>query len=81
MSDRFDVVTFKETQNGKTFAVRLGSAVKSKKGDGWNLYLDAMPAPVDGQFRLSVVPPRERQDDGNSRKPAPAGDDGDGIPF
>jgi hypothetical protein len=84
MSDRFDVVTFKETQNGKTFAVRLGSAVKSKKGDGWNLYLDAMPAPVDGQFRLSVVPPRERQDgdSGGSRGGSPrAQNPDDSIPF
>lgn len=82
MSDRFDVVTFKETQGGKTFAVRLGSAVKSKKGDGWNLYLDAMPAPIDGQFRLSVVPPREQgQQSGGSRPRGATPDDGDSIPF
>lgn len=75
-NDRMDVVSFKEnTKTGKTFAVRLGSAVASKKGDGWNLYLDAIPAPVDGQYRLSVVPPRERaqrepgQDDGDDGRP------------
>lgn len=76
MSDRMDVVSFKQTSTGKTFAVRLGSAVASKKGDGWNLYLDAIPAPVDGQYRLSVVPPREQraqrepgQDDGDDGRP------------
>jgi hypothetical protein len=60
MSDRMDVVTFKETKNGKFFAVRLGSATQNKNGDGYNLYLYAMPAPIDGQFRLSIVPQRER---------------------
>lgn len=62
MADRYDVVSFKQTQGGKTFAIKLGSAVRSKKGDGWQLYLDAIPAPVDGQYVLSVVPPRDRRD-------------------
>jgi len=76
MSDRMDVVTFKETKTGKTFAVRLGSAVKSKKGEGWNLYLDAMPAPIEGQYRLSIVEPRQQQG-------GKGGDDlgGDRVPF
>lgn len=60
MSERMDVVTFKKTKTGKTFAVRLGSATKSTKGDGWNLYLDAIPAPEEGQYRLSVVPSRDQ---------------------
>lgn len=78
MSDRMDVVTFKEnSKTGKVFAVRLGSAVASKKGDGWNLYLDAIPAPVDGQYRLSVVPQREKQ----QRQPGQDDDLSDSIPF
>jgi len=76
MSDRMDVVTFKETKTGKTFAVRLGSAVKSKKGEGWNLYLDAMPAPIEGQYRLSIVEPRQQQG-----APSKANDLDDPIPF
>lgn len=75
MSERMDVVAWKESQNGKAYAVRCGSAVRSKKGDGWNLYLDAMPAPVDGQYRLSIVPPREQRQSGGGR------DDGGDIPF
>ena len=66
MADRYDVVSFKQTQSGKTFTVRLGSAVRSKKGDGWQLYLDAIPAPVDGQYVLSVVPPKDRQPSRNA---------------
>lgn len=61
MNDRFDVVNFKKSQGGKTYAVRLGSAVQRKDGGGWNLYLDAIPAPEDGQYRLAIVPPRDQQ--------------------
>lgn len=60
MSDRMEVVQFKKTQSGKTFAVRLGSAQQGTNGN-WNLYLDAMPAPDGGQFKMTIVPPRERR--------------------
>lgn len=60
MSDRMEVVQFKKLQSGKWFAVRLGSAVPDKDGTGWNVYLDAMPAPDGGQFKFSIKPPRER---------------------
>lgn len=65
MTDRMDVVQFKKTQGGKTFAVRLGSAVPSKNGPGFNLYLDAMPAPVDGQYQFCIAPPREQRGGGD----------------
>lgn len=64
MSDRYDVVQFKKTTTGKTFAVRLGSAQQGQNGN-WNLYLDAMPAPDGGQFKMTIVPPRERQGGGD----------------
>jgi hypothetical protein len=71
MADRYDVVSFKKTKTGKTFAIRLGSAVQSNNGDGWNLYLDAIPAPEEGQYRLSIVPPRERQSRRDDNDDAP----------
>jgi len=61
VSERSDVVQFKKTAGGKTFAVRLGSAVPSKNGDGYNIYLDAMPASEDGQYKFSIVPKREQR--------------------
>lgn len=77
MADRMDVVSFKQTATGKTFAIRLGSAVEGKKPGTWNLYLDAIPAPVEGQYKLSIVPPREQR-----AQRQPGEDDGDtGSPF
>lgn len=75
MSERWDVVSFRKTRNDKTYAVRCGSAVQKQDG-GWALYLDAMPAPVDGQYQMNVVRPRQQQ----SR---PANNDGpdDEVPF
>lgn len=65
MSDRYEVVSFRKTPAGKTFAIRCGSAVKRTQGDGFQLYLDAIPAPIDGQWQLVVQPPREKQGGGN----------------
>lgn len=76
---RMDVISFRQSQGGKTYAVRLGSAVPKKQGDGWTLYLDAIPAPQDGQYVMSVVPPREQRQaqPTDNRKPQ---DDSD-VPF
>jgi len=77
MSDYFECVAWKETKTGKKFAVRLGSAKKRDDG-GFFVNLDAMPAPVDGQFGFVIQPQRERQ----ATAPAPARDDfSDSIPF
>ena len=76
MSERMDVVAWKQTKNGKWFAVRLGSAAQNKKG-GWDLYLDAIPAPVDGQYRMSLAEQRQRE----GGKPSGGDDLDDKIPF
>lgn len=73
MSERMDVVAWKQTKNGKWFAVRLGSAAQNKKG-GWDLYLDAIPAPVDGQYRMSLAEQRAGKGGGDDLG-------GDKVPF
>lgn len=73
---RMDVIAFKKGANDKTYVVRLGSAVPKKQGEGWTLYLDAIPAPENGQWVISVVPPRERQPQSNQ-----GGGGGDPPPF
>lgn len=72
---RMDVIAFRKGANDKTYAVRLGSAVPKKQGEGYTLYLDAIPAPENGQWVISVVPPREQRQ-GQQRQP-----DSDGPPF
>jgi hypothetical protein len=69
---RWDVLAFKEKKGGGFFNVRCGSATPGKQEGSWNLWLDAIPAPVEGQFRLSVVPPRPKQggDQGGSSAPS-----------
>ena len=60
MTDYWDVGTFKKTQSGKSFFVRLGRAQQSDDG-GFRLYLDALPAPQDGQYVMNVTKPREKR--------------------
>jgi len=69
MSDYWDVVHFKKTKSDKTFAVKLGSAKQQQNG-GWALYLDAMPAAVDGQYLLNITPPREQGQRQSAAAPA-----------
>lgn len=66
MSERLDAIAFKKGQNDKTYAVRLGSAVPKREGPGYTVYLDAIPAPENGQYVISIVPQRSR--DGGGRR-------------
>jgi hypothetical protein len=81
MTTRLDAIAFKKTQNGKTYAVRLGSAAPKKDGEGYTVYLDAIPAPTDGQWVITLAPPRERGEQPPTRKSAAQDDPSDSIPF
>lgn len=70
MSNRMDVLSFKEKKGGGYFAIKVGSAVPGKKDGEYNLYLDAIPAPVEGQYRLSVVHQRDKQPQASGGAPA-----------
>lgn len=63
MSERMDLIAWKKVGE-KSYPMRVGSAVPKKKGDGWQLYLDAIPAPENGQYQLTMQKPRERDDKG-----------------
>lgn len=93
MADRYDLLSVRES-NGKAYFSKLGAMFPNKNGDGFNIVLDAIPAPNDGQFRLIAKVPQDRDDRarsaGNDRQQARGnggpqaryGDDGDGdIPF
>lgn len=56
MSDRLDAMHGKES-NGRTYWTKLGAAFKNRSGSGYTLVLDAIPASVDGQYRISLFEP------------------------
>jgi len=76
-ADRLDAMTVRE-KDGKKYWTRLGVAFPAKQGPGYTLYLDGMPASVDGQYRIILMKPKPQ--DGPS---APSGgtNDDDSIPF
>lgn len=89
MADRYDALTVRES-NGKSYFTKLGAMFPNKSGDGFTLVLDAVPASVDGQYRLILKVPQPRDDRErsatNDRQQANArandfADDGERIPF
>lgn len=60
MTERLDALSARES-NGKTYWTKIGVAFASKDGTGWNVLLDAMPAPVDGQFKITLKPPMPKE--------------------
>ena len=43
---------------GNRIGGRLGVVFNHKKGEGFTIYLDANPIPVDGQIELVAYPPK-----------------------
>lgn len=81
MADRFDILSVRET-DGKSYFTKCGAMFANKKGDGFNIVMDVMPAPTDGQFRLIAKVPQPR-DGARQRQSEPSNgyDDGGDIPF
>lgn len=66
MSERLDALIGRKSKDGqKTFWTKIGVAWPNKQGGGYTVVLDAMPAPEEGQFRISLFVPRE--DDARSK--------------
>jgi len=91
---RLDVLATREYQTGhgesRTSFTRIGVALPNKRGDGYTLLLDAMPAPVEGQFKMLLMPPRprdgqqapqQRQESQSDSYADPADDPNQAIPF
>ncbi len=67
--ERLDALTVRES-NGKSYWTKIGVAFPAKEGAGFTVLLDAMPAPVEGQFKVLLrepLPPRDQQ--GNAGRP------------
>ncbi len=60
--ERLDALTVRESGD-KSYWTRIGVAFPAKQGGGWTVLLDAMPAPVDGQYKIILREPLPRDDD------------------
>lgn len=79
MTQRLDALAVRES-NGKNYFTRIGVAFPAKSGGGYSVLLDAVPASVDGQYKILL---RERDDaprQQQSQPEAPADLDDD-VPF
>lgn len=76
MSDTYEALSWRQNKDGKWFATRLGRAIKRKQGDGYMVYLDAIPASTDGQYVITLSPPKPK----GENQAAPKASD-DGAPF
>lgn len=83
MTQRLDALTVRES-NGRSYFTRIGVAFPAKSGVGYSVLLDAVPASVDGQYKILLMEPKERDDaPRQQRQPAPADLDdlSDSVPF
>lgn len=60
--ERLDALTVRES-NGKSYFTKVGAAFPNKDGKGWSVLLDAMPASVDGQYKIMLREPLPRDDE------------------
>ena len=85
MTDRYDAVISRKSEDGKTRYTKIGAAFPAKNGDGFNIVLDALPMPnAEGQAWISLFVPKPKEDHGQQQAPAPSpasNDMDDEIPF
>lgn len=85
MADRMDALTVREDKNGKGWFTKIGSAFPTRDGLGYSVLLDAMPASVDGQYKIILTVPKPKDDNrpsgGNSGGGRKSDPDEETIPF
>lgn len=80
MTERLDALSVRES-NGKSYFTKIGVAFPSRTGNGYSVLLDAIPAPVEGQFKILLMVPKERDGSAPRQQPAAFADDTDSVPF
>lgn len=88
MTERLDALTVRES-NGKSYWTKIGAAFPNRNGGGWTVMLDAVPASVDGQYKIMLREPlpkdgQRQQGNGNRANDRDVGISGwedDGSPF
>lgn len=76
---RLDALSVRES-NGKSYFTKIGAAFPNKSGNGFSVLLDAIPASVDGQYKILLREPQERPASGGGAPNARA-ELNDDIPF
>lgn len=69
MTNRLDALLARDYEAGgekKTAFTKIGAAFETKSG-GWSVVLDAMPAPVDGQFKILLMKPKPKEQSSGGR--------------
>lgn len=59
--ERLDALTVRES-NGKSYFTKVGAAFPNKDGKGFTVLLDAVPASVDGQYKIMLREPLPKDD-------------------
>ena len=72
-TEYLDALIWKKTRQGKTLAIRIGSA-KTLDNGNINVYLDALPMPGPDGCQITIAKQRDK-------KPAADKDLNDEIPF
>lgn len=54
------VSTYVKDGQEKTSFTKVGVAFPLKNSEGYQVLLDAMPAPQEGKFKILLKPPQER---------------------
>lgn len=65
MSQRYEAVAVRRyEQNGETKSAftNIGIAWPMKERDGFTLRLHCLPAPVDGEYQILLMPPKPKED-------------------
>ena len=60
----YDALAFRYSPKGNPFVIPLGKAKKRDDGS-IAVYLEAVPAPIDGQHKFVIAPQRDRDYHGN----------------
>jgi hypothetical protein len=59
--DALSVRSYKDSAGQEKAAfTKVGAAFPLKNSEGYQVVLDAMPAPQDGQFKILLKPPQDR---------------------
>ena len=65
--DRLNVLSPRPRKDGKTYWLNIGTAFRSKDGEGWDVLFDAIPlSDENGKCRVTLRPPRDRDDSGSA---------------